>query len=263
VNIGAAANFNRVFLLSSGEYFKWAAHDDVLAPQYLEKCVHILDNDPSIVLCHCKVGRIDENGILVGNYDDWALKYISSCKAHKRFSDMISSRNVCWAIMGVIRAKCLAKTSLLGSYILSDANLLAELSLMGRVHEIQEYLFFRREHRQAYSSIYNALARYNFDDPVRDYGSQLGWWGVNYRSFLLRLPNWIRFIELLRSVNRVPLKFSEYLLCNIEIGKWLFRKKKALLVDLINEFQLWRFRLRYGNAKSGGKGSSLPTKARA
>src|SRR5882762_1549884 len=51
-NLGAARNFNRVFELSSGEYFKWTAHDDVLAPDYLEKCIEASDRDPSVVLVY-------------------------------------------------------------------------------------------------------------------------------------------------------------------------------------------------------------------
>ena len=34
-NQGAAQNYNRVFALARGEYFKWAAHDDVCKPNYL------------------------------------------------------------------------------------------------------------------------------------------------------------------------------------------------------------------------------------
>src|SRR5688572_10868700 len=34
VNKGSAWNFNRVFELARGEYFKWAAHDDYIAPEY-------------------------------------------------------------------------------------------------------------------------------------------------------------------------------------------------------------------------------------
>ncbi len=251
-NIGAPKNYNRVFSLCSGEYFKWAAHDDVLAPQFLEKCVHILDSDSSIILCHSKVGRIDENGILVGDYDDWTLENIDSNKTHERFSDMIGSRNSCWTIMGVMRRAWLAKTPLHGCHINSDANLLAELSLMGRVYEIQEHLFFRRDYREAYSSIYNSRQPNNFHAPAHDYTIQLSWWGINKPSFLLRLPRWKIFVECYKSVNRVPLKFSEYLLCNIVITKWVFLKKKLLLLDLINEFNLWRFKLHYGLAKKSG-----------
>jgi glycosyltransferase involved in cell wall biosynthesis len=38
-NIGAAPNYNEVFRHSSGQYFKWAAHDDVLAPEFIGECV--------------------------------------------------------------------------------------------------------------------------------------------------------------------------------------------------------------------------------
>ena len=61
-NIGAARNYNLVFELASGEYFKWAAHDDLCAPEYLERCVEILDRDPDVVLCYPKTSIIDEHG---------------------------------------------------------------------------------------------------------------------------------------------------------------------------------------------------------
>jgi glycosyltransferase involved in cell wall biosynthesis len=50
-NVGAARNFNRVFQLSRGEYFKWAAHDDICSPGFLQRCVKILDSDTAVVVC--------------------------------------------------------------------------------------------------------------------------------------------------------------------------------------------------------------------
>ena len=44
-NIGAPRNFNRTLEFASGKYFKWAASDDVLASDFLRKCVAILDKD--------------------------------------------------------------------------------------------------------------------------------------------------------------------------------------------------------------------------
>ena len=250
-NIGAASNYNRVFLLSSGEYFKWATHDDVLAPEFLEKCVHVLDNNSSIVLCHSKVGRIDENGVLVERYDDKTLSNLCSWKPHERFRDyLITARTPPWAIMGVVRAGCLAKTPLYGCYIGSDTNLLAELSLMGRIYEIQEYLFFRREHPQAYSNVYGSIT------GIHDYRPQLSWWGGNKKNFLLVLPRWMNCLEFFRSVNRAPLKFSERCLCYREIGRWLLKERKRMIFELFNEFQLWRIRLHYGQAKKGVSKSS-------
>jgi glycosyltransferase involved in cell wall biosynthesis len=53
-NLGAAKNYNRVFELSQGEYFKWNGHDDPLAPVFLERCVAVLDRHPGVVLCFAR-----------------------------------------------------------------------------------------------------------------------------------------------------------------------------------------------------------------
>jgi hypothetical protein len=42
-NISVAGNYRSVFHLSSGQYFKWAAHDDICQRQFLAKCVDILE----------------------------------------------------------------------------------------------------------------------------------------------------------------------------------------------------------------------------
>ncbi len=34
-NLGAGANYDRCFHLSSGEFFKWIAHDDIIEQKYL------------------------------------------------------------------------------------------------------------------------------------------------------------------------------------------------------------------------------------
>src|SRR5437867_8743488 len=69
-NLGATANFNRVFELSSGEYFKLANADDLSAPDLLAKCVAVLDAHPEVVLCYPKTTIIDENGDMIRQYED-------------------------------------------------------------------------------------------------------------------------------------------------------------------------------------------------
>lgn len=61
-NLGAVWNFNRVFELASGEYFMWAAFDDLRAPRYVSACVAKLESNPEAVLCCTGVGFIDEGG---------------------------------------------------------------------------------------------------------------------------------------------------------------------------------------------------------
>ena len=40
VNRGAAWNYNRAFHASRGTFFRWAAHDDLLLPTYLEVTIY-------------------------------------------------------------------------------------------------------------------------------------------------------------------------------------------------------------------------------
>src|SRR5258706_4754500 len=62
INIGAAKNFNRVFELSSGQFFMWAAHDDLWKSTYIAKCVAALEKFPSVVICGTDVSFIDVEG---------------------------------------------------------------------------------------------------------------------------------------------------------------------------------------------------------
>lgn len=241
-NIGAPGNYNLTFRLSRGKYFKWTAYDDLLAPEYLEKCVKVLDTDSSVVLCHSLVGCIDENGILVGDYDSRTLHRISSAKPHERFRDLISPKNTCWAIHAVMRSSSLRKTHLHGDYLDADRNLLAELGLMGRFYEIPEHLFFRRDHPQAYTRVYYSK------QGVCNYRAQLFWWTGRKETRVLVLPHWKNFLEYFISINRVRLKLYERLLCYREIGRWLLRENglKLMKWDLLNEYKLWRIKLQYG-----------------
>ena len=62
VNIGASPNFTKVARLATAPYFKWAAHDDLYMPAYLERCVHTLDTNSAVVLAHSDCMFIDETG---------------------------------------------------------------------------------------------------------------------------------------------------------------------------------------------------------
>ena len=46
-NVGIAANFNLLVPLARGRLFKWATADDLLRPGYLERCVSLLESEPS------------------------------------------------------------------------------------------------------------------------------------------------------------------------------------------------------------------------
>jgi len=143
-NLGAMKNFNRVFELARGEYFKWAAHDDIHASDYLQRCVDILDGNPDVVLAYARAKDIDENGETL-RFKSHGLR-TSHASAHVRFADLIRLDYSCEAIFGLMRTKEMRRTCLLGDYSDCDRVMLAELGLAGRFHEIPDYLFIHRNH---------------------------------------------------------------------------------------------------------------------
>jgi glycosyltransferase involved in cell wall biosynthesis len=148
-NNGVDANFNRVFQLSTGEYFKWASADDLCKPEHLERCLAILDDDGSVVLAASKTRFIDEEGRTLDIHDPgWDLR---SDNAYERLYCVIDSGHWMNATFGVMRANALVKTRLIGSYPKGDYRLLAELSLIGKIVQIPECLFLRRIHPGASS----------------------------------------------------------------------------------------------------------------
>src|SRR4051812_42293346 len=61
-NVGAILNFERVYKLGGGQYYKWHAHDDLIEPAFLARCVEALDREPSAVLAYPKAKFIDSAG---------------------------------------------------------------------------------------------------------------------------------------------------------------------------------------------------------
>src|SRR3982751_6015938 len=61
-NLGVVANFNLAFTRARGRLFKWAAYDDLHAPEYLERCAAVLDREPGVGICHSLTRSIDGAG---------------------------------------------------------------------------------------------------------------------------------------------------------------------------------------------------------
>ena len=153
-NLGAAPNYNRTLELAVGEYFKWAAHDDLLAPQFLARCVEALDQHPQAVLCHPKSRIIDERGQWIEDYD--VHLRMDSPQPQVRFHDLIWVRHWCLQVFGLMRREKLLRTRLHGDYASADRVLLVELALLGPFCKVPEYLFFSRRHgRQASQLVYD------------------------------------------------------------------------------------------------------------
>lgn len=164
-NIGAAANYNFVFAQSSSAYFRWAAADDLLAPELLERCVGVLDADPSVVLCFPGTelingdgsplrydaaydAYIDQGGKIWRYWSTEPRPELTDDDPIVRFEAILMKSRMMLPIFGVMRSSALAKTHLQRPYWGADLAILAEMALQGRIRQVPERLFFRRCHRQ-------------------------------------------------------------------------------------------------------------------
>lgn len=141
-NIGASDNYNAVFHLARGEYFKWASCNDLCQPDFVEKCVAALEADPQAVLAYPRTRLMLGDA---GPYEDYVdhldLQYDSPCARFRGVLERIGLNNI---MNGVIRRAALARTALIEAYFSSDVNLMAELALHGKFREVPDYLFIRR-----------------------------------------------------------------------------------------------------------------------
>lgn len=218
-NIGASGNYTRVFELSSCEYFKWAAHDDVCGPDFLLKCVEVLDQDPSVVLCYTRTTSIDANGKCIKEWDSRAE--LGSAAPHRRFQESLAQKES-FPVWGLIRTNILRKTPLLGNYPAHDLALLAELSLYGRFYEIPEFLFFMREHKK------RSVRTYDFRNPHE----AIIWYDPKMAGRLI-FPAWRLFAEHVAGINRAPLSLRDRMPCYIEMARWLKKHRQELVRDIM------------------------------
>jgi glycosyltransferase involved in cell wall biosynthesis len=149
-NLGAAKNYDFTVQLAQGKYFKWSAHDDVLLPTFLAECVAAHERDPSTVLAYTLIRIIDEDGRTIG-YHRTRRRRLFAEQPSVRFHDLVCTGGMNSEIFGVIRRDFLLETKGHGNWRSSDLNLIAELALMGPFARVDEVLFERRRHHDAYS----------------------------------------------------------------------------------------------------------------
>ncbi len=205
-NIGAAGNYNRTLTLARGEYFKWASHDDVCLPGFFESCISVLDSRPDVVLCHSRSKGIGTRGEVKGIYGEELA--FDDMRPAQRLWKVISRPHVCIAVFGVMRRVTLLNTIRHGDWVGADRNLLAELSLHGKIELLPEFLFQRREHPEA--------SIHKFEDESQ----RLAWFDPSLAG-TVSYPTWRRLQEYLKAVTRVQMTLADRVNCYGHLLRWI------------------------------------------
>lgn len=208
VNIGADRNYNRCIELARGDYFWGIGYDDLVDPTYLERCMAILEADPSIACCHTRMYRIDGSGNVIGEFE--GHDFSAAPSPHERFADAIGAP---WTIVchGVLRVSTLRKTRLLIAHPAADTVLQAEVALHGKLYEIPEPLFF---HRVPSGAPLSSRDRVGWSEPGKEEA--------------IIFPHWRRLGELFRSLARTPLGLMDTVRCYSVIARYTLSRRMAV-----------------------------------
>ncbi len=213
-NIGGANNENQTFTMSQSEYFRWAAHDDYLAPTLLEKCVAILDARPEVVLAYPHTVEIDSEGCATNVK---VLRKGMATRPSDRFRELAFNDHHCEPTYGLVRADVMHKTRLQQNYTGSDRVLLCELALYGPFYEIAEPLFYKRYHQA------NAYV---------DWRSRISWFNPTWKG-RISIPHWHQFFDFITTIQRVHLPSTERRRCYGTLAHWLALYGRRMIKDLI------------------------------
>jgi len=231
-NMGAGWNVRRVYELATGKYFKWAAADDLLEPDFLRQCVEALESDPSCVLAYPKTRVVDEDGKFI-------LDYVTPMETNSRdpvvrFQGMLLIPCWCYQIFGVMRMSALRQIPPQGSYANSDGILLARMSLLGPFFEVPEHLFISRRHsgqsirtlpiRLKQPGLFRLTNRHSVLPSPE-------WWDPA-KTRAVSFPEFRQLREYFLSVYRSSLGVRQKLLCYFMLGSWIRLHFRHLLKDL-------------------------------
>jgi len=154
INAGGNPNYRRVALEARGRYFKWSSANDLIAPDFLERCTAALDEEPGAALAYGRTilfTTAPDEG--TEHLDDLDLRGTDPVERFIAVTQRLKLNNV---INGVIRRDMLLRTGVMPDYLSSDNVVLAELALHGTFIEVPQTRFYRRMTPSSATSLQSA-----------------------------------------------------------------------------------------------------------
>ncbi|HZF16509.1 MAG TPA: glycosyltransferase family A protein [Steroidobacteraceae bacterium] len=182
-NIGANRNYLAVLREARGPYFKWASSNDLCAPEFLERCVTLLDRRPDAVLACPRTALFQQ---VIAD----AIAYECDVEVEEddpalRFAGVLQRMRLNNSFNGILRTAALRRALPMGTFWAADVVLMADLALIGKLALLPERHFFRRMSAESATSLRGreAIERH-FEPTVR---RPLLWQHWKYHLRLLRV----------------------------------------------------------------------------
>jgi glycosyltransferase involved in cell wall biosynthesis len=217
VNIGGVRNENRTMFLARGEYFKLAAHDDKIAPEFLEQCVAVLDSEPDCEVCLTASLFIGEDGEVLQTRMSSAG---SEPRRHERIRAIADWSYACEAAYGLMRMSALREVRPQMNHVHSDRVVLSELALRSPFVVIDEPLFYKRIYEE------NVYA-----DPRK----RMSWYQPQLAvTGGIRLPHWQQAGDYAAMLGRSRMGLPDRVLCSVELLRCCWQMRRQLVLDVVD-----------------------------
>lgn len=135
-NLGASVNFQIVFDESKGEYFMWAAHDDIKSPDFLELNLQFLQEHLDYVASTSPVRFIDDlpDPVRMGD------KTLDQETAADRFLAGLKTWRACGRFYSLIRRAAIVNSKVIrhATYVGADIALILELAIKGKLNRLEQ-----------------------------------------------------------------------------------------------------------------------------
>lgn len=129
----------------AADYFAWVSDHDRWHPEWLARLVGELDTRPDVVLAYPLSPRIDEDGN-PGPKEPRTFDTLGVSSVAERWSrfchDGVGAGDM---VYGLVRLPALRAAGIFRPVLRPDRLLIAELTLQGQIHQVQEPLWFRRQ----------------------------------------------------------------------------------------------------------------------
>ncbi len=221
VNIGAAQNYNELFRLSRGDYFRWSNADDLVDPALIERTLPILKERGDVAIAFGITNLIDAGGKIIDEYEDKIE--IEDDRPSSRYKEFYQRNGLTNAIYGLMSSSAMQGTSLMGNGKLpaGDISFLAAMSIQGKFVRIPEVLFYRRIHDAAFSSNPDPEAEAQF-------------WKASPNQ--VKMHNWRAFSADGRAILKSKASLAEKLRMLNYCGRRMVWQRRLLMGDIRNLF---------------------------
>ena len=218
-NRGMLANYHFVLEKAVGEYFMWAAADDLQTPDFMELLVTALDENPSFVCMMTDVTKIRDfikNNNLTTNLGDIRINDVKEnwSKCRKQFFKNPPG-NIFFCIYGIFRTKTIQSIDLnyknIHKYIFSwELPFLAQVAIRGQIASIPKP---RKIYRMHDLSIYHQEQK-----VIKTKERLFGFISVSLSLFLIALRSDFSLYQKLALIGTTAITGLRWMAC------YFFRK---------------------------------------